>query len=114
MGNEALARASLSVHFGSALTAATHGARGRHALYALRSMALVRAEKPALALKVRDDARCAESITNSASFLQDACSAVAFADGCDMELVLAARAAAAEALGIAEPVRAAPPLHCTR
>ena len=52
VGHEALVRSSLSAHFGSAL-AATHGTRGRHVLYAMRSMALVQAVKPALALKVR-------------------------------------------------------------
>ena len=51
VGHEALVRSSLSAHFGTAL-AATHGTRGRHLLYALRSMALIKATKPALALKV--------------------------------------------------------------
>ena len=61
VGNEALARESMSAHFGHGL-ATTHGTRGRHALYALRSIALVRAGKPALALKVRDVMlRCSES-----------------------------------------------------
>ena len=50
VGHEALVRSSLSAHFGSAL-AATHGTRGRHLLYALRSMTLIKAAKPALALK---------------------------------------------------------------
>ena len=58
MGNEALARTSMSEHFGCALTAA-QGSRGRHALYALRSMALIQAGTPALALKVR---QCASMI----------------------------------------------------
>ena len=50
VGNEALVRLPMSAHFGSAL-APTHGTRGRHVLYALRSMALIKAMKPALALK---------------------------------------------------------------
>ena len=52
LGNESLVRSSMSTHFSAAIAAA-QGARGRHALYALRSMALVQAGKPALALKVR-------------------------------------------------------------
>ena len=51
VGHESLVRSSLSAHFGTAL-ASTHGTRGRHMLYALRSMALIKATKPALALKV--------------------------------------------------------------
>lgn len=106
VGNEALARTTMSEHFGCALTAA-QGTRGRHALYALRSMALVQAGKPALALKVR---RCASMtkrrVPTSHGASQDACAAVAFASGFDAELVLAAHAAAAEAMALAEPVRA--------
>lgn len=106
LGNEALVRSSMSAHFGVALAAA-QGTRGRHMLYALRSMALLQAGKPALSLKVRLDGQsvCVQPPCNRALRNQDACAAVAFANGSDAELVLAAHAAAAEALASAEPVR---------